>query len=176
MNEFSWLAPQGRLDALRQKTHAALQENGITLTAEDERCIFDQQAASLKETGRVELGCGMVDLIVRTFACSSALAAPDMAGALCAAVERFYAVRSVVSVEVGDEEIVDALLEAFESCEGAFELIDIDALAKGLAQTSEGYSITDDAGKTYHWDPAEWEYSEQADGWDGEPWAGDFDE
>ena len=106
---------------------------------------------------------------------SSALAAHDAASSLCAAVELFYTLRSSLAIEVGDAEIVDVLLAAFEECQGACELIDVDVVLKKFELRDEGYSITDSAGKTYHWDPAEWEYSDQADGWDGELWAGDFD-
>lgn len=176
MEAGNWLLAKGRIPMLRSQTRAMLRENGIALTEEEEQRIYEQHVASLKETGRIEFGGSAVDLIVGAFARSSVLMASDAADALCAAVEQFYTLRSAISVEVGDAEIADALLEAFEECEGALELIDIDKLSNELAQTGEGYSVADDEGKTYHWNPAEWEYSEQTDGWEGEPWVGDFDE
>lgn len=38
------------------------------------------------------------------------------------------------------------------------------------------YRITDDEGRVYTFDPREWECDETAPGWDGEEWAGDWNE
>ncbi len=176
MEACGWLLAKGCAPVLRSHTQALLKENGIELTAEEVQRIFDQRDVSLRETGRIEFGSGSVGLILEAFARSSALAAHDVASSLCAAVELFYTLRSSLAIEVGDAEIVDELLEAFEECQGACELIDVDAVLKKLELRDEGYSITDDAGKTYHWNPTDWEYSDQANGWDGEPWAGGFNE
>lgn len=35
------------------------------------------------------------------------------------------------------------------------------------------YRIVDDEGRIYAFDPTEWDYDEQANGWDGERWADD---
>ena len=175
MEACGWLLAKGCAPVLQSHTQALLRESGIELTAEEVQRIFDQRDVSLREAGRVEFGSGSVELVINAFARSSALAAHDAASSLCAAVELFYTLRSSLAIEVGDAEIVDVLLEAFEECQGACELIDVDVVLKKFELRGEGYSITDSAGKTYHWDPTEWEYSDQADGWDGELWAGDFD-
>ena len=47
------------------------------------------------------------------------------------------------------------------------------------AQESAGetcYCLTDDTGRTYTFDPTEWDYDETAPGWNGEKWDDDIDE
>lgn len=44
------------------------------------------------------------------------------------------------------------------------------------AVSREEYLIVDDEGRPYAFDPAEWDYDEHADGWDGEGWADDWDD
>lgn len=49
-------------------------------------------------------------------------------------------------------------------------------LLSSAATEREGYRIVDDEGRVYTFDPAEWDYDEQADGWNGEWWSDDWDD
>lgn len=176
MESFDWLIGKQAGKALSTESRKALRENGIALTPDEEQRILELRAEAARQAGRIEFGAGTVDLVIGAFSCSSALDASNAVETLCGAFERFYALRAAVSVEVGDAEIADCLLQAFEDSEGAFELVDLGTLPERLEPQEAGYSISDEQGKTYCWYPAEWECSEFADGWDGEQWGSDFDE
>ena len=175
MDLCNWLGPKGTIAALSMKTREMLCENGIALTPEEEQRISDQHTVVVRDAGRIEFGNGAIELIVGTFSHSRALHATCAVDVLCDAIERFYSLRARVSVEVGDAEIAEALLQAFEDCEGAFELVDTEKLSESLEPREAEYSIADEYGRTYCWGPEEWEYLEHVDGWDGEQWGGNLD-
>ena len=43
-------------------------------------------------------------------------------------------------------------------------------------ETQGEHRIVDDGGHVYAFDPAEWDYDDHAEGWNGEEWADDWDD
>lgn len=177
--------------ALSTAARTALKVNGIQLAPSHIERIATAKRDALAETDRIELRPGTVDAVVKAFADSPFLQQNTAAETLAGVVEAFYAVRDDAPTEVPDEEITYALRTAFDAVEGNADALDALSIARDLAlreheasqytgkaddqsPSSNAYTITDDEGRVYRWDPADWEYDELAPGWNGEEWSCDL--
>ena len=135
------------------------------LSSEACREITRARDDALAETGRVAIGCADMQELADAFLATRGDVPPEAVGA-------FYAVRDELPADVSDEEIARALALACEDAGGDMECVDVCSVTEALAaQTRNAWAITDDAGRTYRWDPDEWAFDAQAPGWDGEAWA-----
>ena len=85
-----------------------------------------------------------------------------------------------------DTEIVEAICHCFDEMGSAFDVAalpteELMAFSKTYQQAQESteeacYRLMDDTGRTYTFDPTEWDYDETAPGWNGEKWDDDIDE
>ena len=116
----------------------------------------------------------------RELANSNILQCADAASVLTALQALFYQTRDELPTEVPDEEIIEALTNCYMDQGDAIDVAKIPtgelmahsrAYRKAQEETERSsYSITDDTGRAYAFDPAEWDYDETAAGWDGERW------
>ena len=160
---------------------------GLSITRKDALMLAERRAESLAEAERVEFGPPALAAIAETVSSSPFLMQGNVANVLTELQDAFYALRDELSVDVPDAEIVEALRNSFDACEGdAAEVAtlpreEVMAFSEEyrLARKAEdggAYRIVDDEGRVYTFDPAEWGYDEQAAGWDGEGWADDRDD
>lgn len=149
--------------------HAGMIEiEGLSL--EENREVALRRREALAATGRLELNDSAMRLLAQTFVAEFGEFLPE-------AVDAFYALRDELPASIPDEEIVDELVATATCLGGNVEGVDIPDLARELRNKDDSmshYSITDDAGHAYCWDPQQWNYDEFALGWDGERWEADY--
>ncbi|WP_288483071.1 DUF6323 family protein [uncultured Slackia sp.] len=172
-------------EPITKRAAAMLVARGARLTpgeiAEIDRC----RATQLVQTERVEFDPWGPSMLLEELAAASFVNPNAFVEAALPTLEIFYELRSHAPVSIDDEEIALAIVDALDKEEGTAERVDwtsvLDALMEaGYAPATtepgapplppEAYSVTDDEGKTYRWEGAEWAYDEFACGWDGEKW------
>lgn len=174
------LALQGAaLQAAEAAAAEALATGGVALSAAQWRELRDRRDELLCEVGRIELGAGAYVHIACEFADSPLLVAPAAFDLLAELQEAFYFLRADLPGDVSDDEIYDALREAFDGEAGgdavrAAELCR-ETLGREDAAPEGEYTIVDDEGRVYRFDPAEWHDDITACGWDGERWGDELD-
>lgn len=142
------------------------------LAPEQSRELALRRREALARTGRIELDTSAVRTLAQCFLAEFGEVAPN-------AVDAFYTLRDELSANIPDAEVIDALIAATTRLGGDIESLDIPDLARELRQDDDKmshYSITDDAGHAYHWDPEQWSDNECAPGWNGERWEDSHDD
>lgn len=173
-------------ESLRTTINSHLASAGITITASEAADLAMRRELCLRDNERIEFGTPAVVAIAKELAPSSCLKICGAADALTRLQEVFYRTRDELSVEVPDTEIVEAICHCFDEMGSAFDVAtlpieELMAFSKTYRQAQESteeacYCLTDDAGRTYTFDPTEWDYDETAPGWNGEKWDDDIDE
>lgn len=173
-------------ESLRTIINSHLVSAGITITASEAADLAMHRELCLRDNERIEFGTPAVVAIAKELAPSSCLKICDAADALTRLQEVFYRTRDELSVEAPDTEIVEAICHCFAEMGSAFDVAalpteELMAFSKTYQQAQENteeacYRLTDDTGRTYMFDPTEWDYDETAPGWNGEKWDDDIDE
>ena len=149
--------------------------------------LAERRAESLRAVERVEFGTPVLAAIAEAIASSPFLMQDKAAYVLTELQDAFYTLRDELPIDVPDAEIVEALRGCFDAYGGdALEVAALpreevmafsDEYRSSFAIAAQGeYRIVDDEGRVYAFDPVEWEYDERADGWNGEDWAGGWDD
>lgn len=184
-------ALMGLLALRRASEHTTLSEinkqlavGGLSITPEGARLLAERRATSLADTERVEFGTPAAVTIAEAIATSPYVTQDDVANVLADLSESFYALRDELPAHVPDTEIAEALRGCFDAWGSAADATtltteEVMAFSQAYMQAVEAerddaYRIVDDVGRTYVFDPAEWDYDEQSDGWYGERWADDW--
>lgn len=190
MNILELLSPAA--PTLSGSTIVKMSEHGVQLSRRQLEQISAAQNHALAETERVQFAAGAIADLVSACANSPFLQQGEAGESLATLTETFYAVRDDVPIDVPDEEIIAAIRTAFDAAEGDADALDEPEIARALTtgeivrnepsnwddaaeSTTNAYTITDDEGRTYRWNPADWEYDELAPGWDGERWEDDHE-
>lgn len=186
--ETSPLIPIRPSDAelIRIAINSHLVSAGITITASEATDLAMHRDLCLLDNERIEFGTPAVVTIARELALSPCLEARNAADTLTRLQEVFYRTRDELSVEVPDSEIIEAICHCFDELGSAFDVAtlpteELMTFSKIYQQAQESteeacYCLTDDTGRTYMFDPTEWDYDETAPGWNGEKWDDDIDE
>lgn len=185
-NGFLFPIPLSGAESLQAAINQQLAPAGTTITHQEACQLAKQREQCLFEADRIEFGVPAVALIARELAESNALTNTNVASTLAALQDRFYQTRDELPVDAPDSEIIEALIGCF------IEQGDAADVAKTSAEEIMSHSrsyrqaqieaeqsscrITDDEGRVYTFEAKEWEYDETAPGWDGEEWAGDWNE
>ena len=164
------------------EVNGRLAAGGLSITREDYRMLAERRAEALADTERVEFGLPAIFEVAGAVAGSPYLSQTSLAEVLAELQDAFYLLRDDLPVEAPDAEIAEALRNCFDAYEG--DAIEVAALPRDevmtfseeyrLTQNAEdegSYRIVDDEGRVYTFDPVEWDYDEQATGWDGEGWS-----
>ena len=147
--------------------------------------LADRRTASLASTERVEFGAPALAAIAEAVATSPHLLSSEVASVLASLQGAFYALRDELPVDVPDAEIAEALRGWFDAWGDATEAPEASAdevmafspeCVRAQEAAGDAYRIVDDEGRAYTFDPDEWDYDEQAKGWEGERWADDWDD
>lgn len=174
-------------DSIMLGVNKGLAAGGLSVTREEAWALARQRLESLAATDRIEFGVPAVVGIAEVMATSSYLDQEELLEVLSILQEAFYELRTDLAVGVPDAEILEALRRGFDSCGGvaaevaSMPIEEIMAFSEDYRQALEyenlaRYCISDEEGRTYTFDPAQWDYDEQSCGWDGERWGGDWDD
>ena len=170
---------------------SVLEGMNLGLTRDDIESLAEARRTDLAEYGRIEFGRPVLIGIAEAFAASPYLDRNDCAEQLADIQSAFYTLRADTPSSIPDEELIEGMRIAFNRTYGG----DLEALGSMntqdvLAQlertleadggyepetnAEELYSITDNAGRVYVWDPEEWHDDVLAPGWAGERWDDKF--
>lgn len=185
-NNLLFPIPLSDAKSLRTAINQQLAPADIAITYQEACQLAKHREQCLFEAERIEFGIPAIALIAQELAESNALTNTNVASTLAALQDCFYQTRDELPVDVPDGEIVEALVGCFvEQGEAAdvakTSVEEIMAHSRSYRQARKeaersNYRITDDEGRVYTFDPREWECDETAPGWDGEKWAGDWNE
>lgn len=185
-NDLSFPIPLSGAESLRAAINQQLAPADIAITHQEACQLAKHRKQCLFEAERIEFGTPAVALIARELAESNALTNASAASTLAVLQGCFYQTRDELSVDVPDDEIIEALVgyfieqgEAADVAKTSVEEIMAHSGSYRQAQKEaeqSNYRITDDEGRAYTFDPREWECDETAPGWNGEEWAGDWNE
>lgn len=188
MNDIDWLTVASRPsdETLYAQINQRIAPHGIAISRKDAQSLAESRAEVLAETERIEFGEPAIVSIAEAVAASPALGGNHIARELQRLQAAFYILRDELAIDVPDYEIIDALrgwLDAQGDID-SLETSDSDEIMqyskdyrRALATDDENeYRIADDTGRIYAFNERDWEYDEQACGWDGERWSDDFDD
>lgn len=111
-------------------------EYGLTLTYPQAIELAQTRTATLKATGRIEFGSGVIDKIIAAFCQSPYMSMEHYAETLHELVEIFYTYKNETLDRMGDDALIAYMRELFdEECRGSLELLDgkaLDRIAKNI--------------------------------------------
>lgn len=188
MSESTWLmaVPRAREGSALAAINDRLATGGLAITRGEALMLAERRAEALAETERIEFGTPAIVSLAEAVATSRQLTQDRIAKDLAELQDAFYAIRDELPAGVPDAEIVEAIRGCLDAwgdvadvaslpLEDVMRFSDEYVRVAGAEDGSE-YRIADDEGRTYVFDPAEWDYDEQADGWDGERWDDGWDD
>ena len=110
---------------------------GLTLTPEQMTALAESRARALLDTGRVELGAGILPQIVEMFCDSPNLHQAEYAAALEALQAIFYRYKNEGGDLTPDEDILRLLRRAFDRAGGSTDYLESLPLAEMVLQMKE---------------------------------------
>lgn len=106
---------------------------GLILTAEQEHALVLSRNQSLKASGRIELGGGVIEKLIQSFADSPYINSENYEETLHRLIDIFYSFKSDTWEAVSDDQLIEFMKDAFDgSCRGSLELME----AREMAQLS----------------------------------------
>lgn len=181
-----FLMSAGDGGSMLSSVNRSLAGAGISITREEALKLAELRNEELAELERVEFGRPAVVAIAEAVAGSPLLKQDSVFDTLSQLQGAFYAARDELSVDVPDDEIIDALATCLDELGDVFEVAtmphdEIMAFSKDYLQALEAedtaaYRIVDDDGCAYVFDSVGWDIDEAAPGWDGEGWSDDWDD
>lgn len=184
----AWLSspPESKADTTLDEVNRRLAIGNLSISREDARMLSKRRAEALAEVERVEFGTPAIVGIAEAVAMSPHLTQSDVARDLAKLQDAFYAIRDELPAYVPDAEIIEALRGCLDEWGDAATVASLPAeevmkfsseyVRATETEASETYRIADDEGHAYVFDPADWDYDELADGWNGEGWTDDWDD
>lgn len=134
--------------ALNDETAA----HGLRLTEDQALSLVETRAESLKKTGRVEFGGGVIERLIRAFCDSPYLCQDSYAQTLQALIDLFYEFKNETLDLLSDAELVAFMKQAFDGpCAGSIDLLAWQALPALAQHLHEGRSF-----KSFRLDTEAW--------------------
>ena len=127
------LAPTECAEALLSLNELT-QSRGLVLSPEQALALEQQRAAALEETGRLEMGQGILPELIYAFYDSTFLSPETYSETLNALTALFYRGKTAAREAVSDETLLKFLRREFDgACRGSLELLE-DALEEWMAK------------------------------------------
>ncbi len=127
------LAPTECAEALLSLNELT-QSRGLVLSPEQALALEQQRAAALEETGRLEMGQGILPELIYAFYDSTFLSPETYSETLNALTALFYRGKTAAREAVSDEALLKFLRREFDgACRGSLELLE-DALEEWTAK------------------------------------------
>jgi len=125
------LLPLSPLDALRAQAMEELRNcndvtirYGLYLTEEQMRNLADKRAEALIDTGRIELGEGLLRQLIIAFCDSPYIDRHNYEETVAALVDLFYALKNEARDRIADDELIQFMKARFDgSCGGSLECL-----------------------------------------------------
>lgn len=109
---------------------------GLVLTEQQAIALVETRSLSLKETGRIEFGGGIIDKIIFEFCDSPYLAMQNYEEVLHELIETFYYYKNETLDLMSDDELIQYMKKSFDGiCQGSLDLLsgrELDRLARNL--------------------------------------------
>ncbi|MDR1539187.1 MAG: DUF6323 family protein [Clostridiales bacterium] len=106
------------------KLNAETAQFGLYLTGEQAMELAETRDISLKDSGRIELGVGIILNIIKTFCDSPYLSKYNYADTINELVEMFYYYKNETMDLISDQELLEWMKASFDGvCEGSIELL-----------------------------------------------------
>ena len=134
--------PQETVQALAEANRQTARY-GLTLTPEQMTALAESRTRALLDTGRVELGAGILPRLVEAFCDSPHLHQADYAVALEALQTIFYRCKNEAGDLTPDEDILRLLRRAFDRAGGSTDYLAGYSLAELVRWLREGKHGTD---------------------------------
>lgn len=124
---------QAAADILR--CNALTEKYGLKLTAQQAAELVETRSSSLKETGRIEFGGGVIDKIIKRFCDSLYLSQYDYAETLHELTRLFYTFKNETLDLLGDDDLIGLMRKSFDKCSGSLDLLanrELEAMAHNI--------------------------------------------
>ena len=109
---------------------------GLALTQEQAAELVETRVISLRGSGRIEFGGGVIDKIIRMFCDSPYISKQDYAQTLHELIEMFYEYKNETMDLISDDELIAFMKSSFDNiCHGSLDLLsnrELYRLAKNL--------------------------------------------
>ncbi|MCE5195533.1 MAG: DUF6323 family protein [Negativicutes bacterium] len=97
---------------------------GLTLSQSQAVELVETRALALRQTGRIEIGGGVIDKMISAFADSPFLTSYNYAETLNDFIELFYYFKNETLEQVSDDDLIRYMSKAFNGvCQGSLELL-----------------------------------------------------
>lgn len=99
---------------------------GLLLTVEQAHALVLSRNQSLKASGRIELGGGVIEKLIQSFAGSPYITPENYEETLHRLIDIFYSFKSDTWESVSDDQLIEFMKDAFDgSCRGCLELLEL---------------------------------------------------
>jgi len=109
---------------------------GLELTQTQAVELVETRSSSLRDTGRIEFGGGVIDKIIREFCSSPYISMQNYTETLHELIEMFYYYKNESFDLISDDDLIEYMKSAFDGvCQGSLDLLsgrELDRLAKNL--------------------------------------------
>lgn len=109
---------------------------GLALTQAQAVELVETRSASLRDTGRIEFGGGVIDKLIREFCDSPYISAGDYAQTLHELIELFYYYKNETFDLLPDDDLIQWMKSAYDGvCHGSIDLLsgrELERLARNL--------------------------------------------
>lgn len=97
---------------------------GLALTQTQAIELVETRAASLRNTGRIEFGGGVIDKIIMEFCISPYISTQNYAQTLHELIETFYYYKNETMDLIADDDLIKFMKSAFDGiCQGSLDLL-----------------------------------------------------
>lgn len=120
--------------------NSATEQYALTLTEQQAAELVETRSCSLKNTGRIEFGGGVIDRIIKEFCDSPYISQNNYTETLHELIEIFYYFKNETLDLMSDDELMRFMKKCFDgNCQGSLDLLKYRELEKIARNIRYGY-------------------------------------